>query len=224
MRNFSRARENLFNKGREFQYTKNDLIIRAGDVPSGIYYITSGWVQIFTICDDGEPNILFTLYSGDIFPLAWATTGVLLDVNFSALADTKVLRIPREQYVEALNGDPDIMADTIKLLSKYSYCFTEELDNLQYRTARQRVCYRLFVLASHFGQRTEKGIQINQAVSNEYIARSTNMTRETASREITSLARQHIIFMSGNRITIADTRKLRQALHDDKSYSLLNSL
>lgn len=219
--NFNHARRELFNNGRSFEYGKNDLIIRAGDVPSGIYYIESGWVQIFTICDDGESNILFTLYEGDIFPLIWATTGILRDNNFAALSDTKILRISREEYVRALNDSHEIMADALNLLSKYSYSFTEELDNLQYRTARQRVCYRLFVLATHFGKPVEKGIRINQAVSNEYIARSTNMTRETASREITNLARQRIIHIAANRITINDIQKLRQAFHSDNDLSEL---
>lgn len=221
---FKQARRDLFIASREFQYSKNDFIIRSGDVPSGVYYIQSGWVQIFTICDDGEPNILFTLYPGDIFPLEWATTGYLRDLNFSALSDTKVLRITRNSYVEALNTNPIIMNDALNLLSEYSYCFTEELDNLRYRTAKQRVCYRLFVLASHFGERVEKGICINQPVSNEYIARSTNMTRETASREISSLTRQSLIKVSGNLITIADISKLRKLLHSDNSYYQLDGL
>jgi CRP-like cAMP-binding protein len=211
----SHVRKGLFNNGREFHYERNDLIIRSGDTPSGVYYIESGWVQAFTICDDGEINIVFTLYPGDIFPLAWAATGVLHDINFSALSETTVLRITRDDYAQALSTSQTVVDDTLNLLSKYSYCFTEELENLQYRTAKQRVCYRLYVLASHFGKRTDKGIVIDQAVSNEYIARSTNMTRETASREMTNLARQQIVNLSGNHIVIANAGKLRQALPSD---------
>ena len=61
----------LFGNGRQFLYDRSDTILRAGDTPSGVYLITDGWVKVYSICHDGEPNIIISLGPGDIFPLYW---------------------------------------------------------------------------------------------------------------------------------------------------------
>lgn len=183
----------LFEDSRYFLYERGDTIIRAGDIPSGVYLITDGWVKVYSLCEDGEMNIIMNLASGDIFPLDWTVTGRLHDVTFAALDATTVQRIPKEKFVRALKSSVEISSAASFKLASYLLRLSHELEHLPYRSARERVAFRLVSLAEHFGDRDGEAVIIRTRVSNEYVARSTNMTRETASREMSRLARKGLI-------------------------------
>lgn len=183
----------LFEDSRYFLYERGDTIIRAGDIPSGVYLITDGWIKLYSLCEDGEVNIIMNMTKGDIFPLDWTITGQLHDVTFAALESTAVRRIPTEKFVRAFRSDIDIATAASFKLASYLLRLSHELEHLSYRSARERVAFRLVCLADYFGRPEGDQIVIRARVSNEYVARSTNMTRETASREMSRLARKGLV-------------------------------
>lgn len=196
--------------GLRVAYERGDTVIRAGDIPSGVYMITDGWIKAYTLCGNGETNIVMGLVAGDIFPLEWAVSGDLRDVSFTALDASKVLRIPRERFARSLRSDPRISEAVLLRLAGHAHRLSDELVNMAYHSARERVASRMLALAGDFG-RTEAGskrIILDMRVPNEYIARSSNMTRETASREISRLARKKIIRHHDGRLIIDDPAAL----------------
>ncbi len=198
----------LFNRGRELAYQKDDIIIRPGDTPSGVYYIVSGWVKVYTLCRDGEPNIIMSLGAGEAFPMAWAVSGIQRDIGFAALDSTKVRRISQQDFTQALKFDSSITNDVLRVLAGYFFALASEVDNLQYRSAREKVVFRLVFLANNFGRKDGSRIIIATRVTNDYIARSTNMTRETASRELSRLSRKQLIRSMSGQIIIPDLGRL----------------
>ncbi len=201
-----------FEQSRRLLYQRDDIIVRAGDMPSGVYYIVSGSVKVYSLCKDGEPNILMTLNPGEIFPVAWAVSGITRDVGFAALDTTELRRVPREQFIGAIQADAAIMQATLQVLAGHFFALTSEIDNLQYRSAREKVVFRLLFLASRFGRCQGNSATIAMRVTNDYIARSTNMTRETASRELSRLNRKQLIRTTNGQITIPDLLRLRNEI------------
>lgn len=200
----------LFKDGKQLLYNRGDTILRAGDTPSGIYLINSGWVKVYSLCHDGEPNILMSLGAGEIFPLVWALTEGMRDVSFAALDTTSVVRVPKETFVKRASEDSEIAHMISHNLARYLLQLEDELDNLHYHSARERVAYRLLRLADRFGQRQANKAVLSVRVPNEYIARSSNMTRETASREISWLARKGLIRNVKGYLVIMDIDRLRE--------------
>jgi CRP/FNR family transcriptional regulator len=199
----------LFEDNRKFLYNRGDTILRAGDTPSGVYLITSGWVKAYSLCSDGEPNIITSFGSGDIFPLSWALTESMRDVTFGALETTVVLRTPKEVFTRGIATDNEISRSVSHMLATHFLRLENELDNLHYRSARERVAFRLISLAENFGQHKANKVIFNIRVPNEYIARSSNMTRETASREMSRLARKGIIRNVRGYVAITDMEALK---------------
>jgi CRP-like cAMP-binding protein len=202
----------LFEAGRQAVYQKDDAIIRPGSIPFGVYYIVSGGVKVYSLCLNGEPNIFLTLYAGEIFPIAWAVSGVSRDIGFEALDQTVTRRLSRSDFVQAVAADSALMSETAQALARQFLLLTGEMDNLQYRSAREKVVYRLIFLASHFGQRNGAATAITVRITNDYMARSTNMTRETASRELSRLNRKQLIHLEGGKIVIPDLLRLRNEI------------
>jgi CRP-like cAMP-binding protein len=202
----------VFETGRYVTYKKDDVIIRPGDMPSGVYYIVAGGVKAYSFCISGEPNILMTLCAGEIFPIAWAVSGITRDIGFDALDQTTAWRISRTSFLQATLSDSALMNEAVQALARHFFILTGEMDNLQYRSAREKVVYRLIFLASHFGQHQQGVTTITVRITNDYIARSTNMTRETASRELSRLQRKQLICIERSRIVIPDLLSLRNEI------------
>ncbi len=207
--NYKTILTELFKSGRPFLYGRGDTIIRAGDTPSGVYLITEGWVQVYSLCDDGEANIISSLARADIFPLEWAISGTVHDVSFAALETTRVLRVSRDSFSQLVNTNPQIAEAMSRTLADYYCRLSHELENLPYRSARERVAFRLVSLADRFGNARGDEVVIGQHVPNEYIARSSNMTRETASREISRLHHKGLIQHKSGYIIIKDLSALK---------------
>ncbi|MGC1177370.1 MAG: Crp/Fnr family transcriptional regulator, partial [Candidatus Saccharimonadales bacterium] len=202
----------LFQKGRSLLYERNEIVIRAGDTPSGIYYVVSGWIKVYSLSKTGEANIIMTLLPGEVFPVAWAVTGVLHEITFAALDATELRRISHEQFTHVLRSRPRVAHVILRTLGQHFFALASELDNLQYRSARERIVFRVIFLAGCFGRREEQQVTIPKRVPVEYIARSTNLTRETASRELRRLHHKKIISLEKGRITIPDITRLRNEI------------
>jgi CRP/FNR family cyclic AMP-dependent transcriptional regulator len=201
-----------FEQSRRLLYQREDIIVRAGDTPSGVYYIVSGSVKAYSLFKDGEPNIIMTLNPGEIFPVAWAVSGITRDVGFAALDVTELRRLARDEFLETLQSDVTVMQAAMQVLAGHFFALTSEIDNLQYRSAREKVVFRLLFLAANFGHCEGDSTTILIRVTNDYIARSTNMTRETASRELSRLNRKQLIRTVNGRITIPNLLRLRNEI------------
>ncbi len=202
----------IFKNGRQLTYKHGDVILRAEDTPSGVYYITSGWVKVYENSLKGEEKILMTLMTGDIFPCAWAVSDIPHNVNFAALDSTRLLRIPVSKFRNAIMSQPDYAGELLKLFAHQFYVLSDEVVNLQYNTARERVILRILSLAENFGTPKNGQVLIKKRVPNEYIARSTSMSRETTSREMSRLVRERLIRHTDKEITIPDISRLKYAL------------
>lgn len=203
---------NIFKNSRQLTYKHNEVILRAEDTPSGVYYITSGWVKVYENSLKGEEKILMTLMAGDIFPCAWAVSDIPHNVNFAALDNTRLFRMPVSKFRNTIMSQPDYTGELLKLFAHQFYVLSDEVANLQYNTARERVILRILSLAENFGTSENGQILIKRRVPNEYIARSTSMSRETTSREMSRLVRERLIRHTDKEITILDISRLKQAL------------
>jgi CRP-like cAMP-binding protein len=199
----------LFEESRYLLYERGDTIIRFGDTPSGLYLITTGWVKVYSLCEDGEINIIMNLGAGDIFPLDWTVTGLLHEVTYAALEATTVQRMHKEKFVRALRNNPSVSGALSYKLVSYLLRLSYELENLPYRSARERVAFRLVSLADYFGSKDGNQVLVRAHVSSEYVARSSNMTRETASREMSRLTKKGLIKNSNGYLLIKDLAALK---------------
>jgi CRP-like cAMP-binding protein len=203
---------------RQMSYDRGDVIIRAGDMPSGVYLIIAGWIKVYNLCEDGEQNIIMSLATDDIFPLEWAVSGNLHDVSFMALEPTTVLRISQDLFRQNLLTSPPIAQAALQKLALYFFQLSNQLEHLPYRSARERVAFRLVSLAADFGKLRAEHVTLMRHIPNDYIARSTNMTRETASREISWLTKRGFIERRNDYIIIKNLPALKKEV--GKSFGL----
>lgn len=203
----------LFRQGTHLTYSKGEFIIRPGETPSGIFYITSGLVKAYDITKYGEENLLIIRKEHEIFPLIWAITGQERHVIYEALVPTDIWRLDREQYLAYIETHNEVLAPLLDMAVEMYRIHSERIINLEYRSVRERLVSFLVTMSHRFGVSREDGsISLEVPLKQQDIASSINASRETTSRELTGLERKGIIDTSQQTILIKDIETLKSFL------------
>jgi CRP/FNR family transcriptional regulator len=202
----------FFKTGTSLTYKKGEAIIRPGDEPRGIYYITSGYVKAYAITKYGEENTLIVRQHDDIFPLIWAFTGEHRDITYQAMADTTLLRVARSEFLDFLKTNEHVVAAILDRSIDAYRLHSERVMTLEYRTVRERLASFLLTHVERFGSKGEKGKALSAPIRRHDIASSINASRESTSRELSALAKHGYIDLTTPYIEIIDEQKLRELL------------
>lgn len=203
---------NLFKGGSHLTYKKGEYIIRPGEAPSAVFYIEAGLVKAYNISKYGEENLLIIRKDHEIFPLIWAITGQEREIIYQAMAPTIVWRISPQTYLSFLHNHPAALPPLLDMVTEMYRIHSERLLNLEYRTVRERLISFLLTMSNRFGKETDEGVVIEVPLRHQDIASSINASRETASREISSLERKELIDNKNSFIVLKDVEKLQEYL------------
>ena len=203
---------NLFHTGTELSYKKGEFVIRPGETPSGVFYISEGLVKAYDITKYGEENMLIIRKEHEIFPLIWAITGQERNVMYETLAPTRVFRITRDCLLEYLHSHSDATPPMLDMAIEMYRIHSERIINLEYRTVRERLVSFLLTMSGRFGKQNANGLIIDVPLRQQDIASSINASRETTSRELTALERKQLLKFEQPHITLLDEAGLRAML------------
>lgn len=205
--------DSFFRAHTRIQYKKGEVIIRPEDEPSGVFLIEWGFVKAYTITKYGEENLLLVRGNSSVFPLIWAFTGDHREVTYEAMEPTSVWRVSRQDYLDFLDRNPDIMPIILDMAIEAYRLHSERVMTLSYRTARERIVSFLLTNVKRFGILNKDGSQtIHAPYRQSDIAGSVNATRETTSREINSLKKRKLISVKEHKIIVHNVNALRALL------------
>jgi CRP/FNR family cyclic AMP-dependent transcriptional regulator len=199
----------LFNKGQPLVFGKGEHIIAQESKPDGVYYISTGYVKIYSISSNGDEYVHVIYGPGEIFPLVWAYLGIHPEaLYYEALSDCTVWRMSREWLLHFMATRPHIAYALSMQLAQQFRILADRIDNLEYKKASERVAYRVLFLASRFGTKDGSSIIIDPPITHEIFANTVNLARESVSRELERLEQDGVIQRQGRRLLIVDVHRL----------------
>jgi CRP-like cAMP-binding protein len=202
----------LFHQGNRLTYQKGEYIIRAGEVPSSVFYVEEGLVKAFNISKYGEENLLIIRRSHEIFPLIWALTGQEREIIYQALDTVVLWRISRADFLDYMANPANPLSPLLDMVTEMYRIHSERILNLEYRTVRERLVSFLLTMSNRFGKETPEGLLIDVPLRHQDIASSINASRETTSRELSILDRKGLISNSQLYFMIKDRDALKALL------------
>lgn len=202
-----------FSDGFPMSFSKDEVIIQGHEAPEGVYLIKEGFVKAYSISRDGHTNLLLIHKVGEFVPLPWALDGAhTTGMFYEAMTDVEVLRTGKDNLRATLGKNSwlsrEILNQTVNIISIY----TQRIQTLEYRTARERVIAELIYLAERFGEKHGGEVLINAPITHQDIADSINMTRETASRTLELLFEEGLLGQKEHLFTIKNIVKLQAVL------------
>jgi MFS family permease len=92
------------------------VIIRQGDQPDDLFVVVDGDVEV-SVADDGSPRIVARLGSGDYFGEIGLLEKRPRTATVTAMGDTRLFRIPGEDFLRIVNEGPRISTTLLAAIS-----------------------------------------------------------------------------------------------------------
>ncbi|MES2377859.1 MAG: response regulator [Bacteroidota bacterium] len=185
------------------QFKKNQVIYYEGDKGNGLYLLINGSVKTIKLAEDGR-ELMTGIFGPDSYLGINAT---LANEDYTdtatALEDSLLCLIPKDQLEQLLNMYPVVAREFIKLLSNDIREKEEQLLQLAYHSVRKRMAEAMVRLSR---QHATEGEAFK--ISREDLAAMAGMATETVSRTLSDFKDEGLIDKKGSAITILDINRL----------------
>jgi len=179
-------------------YKKESLIVQEGDPCSSIGFVLSGVLAIQQFTPTGEVLTIKMFDTNDAFGTAlYSSKAPQYPFTLMTMKDSKVLYMPFEQVRKLLKNSPLFNDNFIDFLSSRVLNFKEKIQMLQYKDVRSRLMLYLSKEYKNSGLTTFK-LQHSRSL----IADIIGVARPSVSRELTNMANDYLIQVSGQKITL----------------------
>ena len=190
-----------------YSYNKKQDIYTIGQRPRAVYYVVSGKVKISRMNNDGK-ELITNIHSKEEY---FGYTSILEDANYKdeaqALEETKLMLIPREDFLQLVTNNIQIAQTFIKIITQNIVEKEEDLLNLAYNSLRKKVAYGLIQLLEKY--KSEEGGQSVVSLSRENMAQSIGIATESLIRTLGDFKDENLIEVQTGKVIIVDEKKLR---------------
>lgn len=202
--------DTFFKKFKHQIYKKGEILIRADDNPSGIFYLKEGHVKEYAISQKGDELIVNIFKPVSFFPMSWAVNGTANEYYFEAMTAVEVWRAPKDAAVEFIKTNPDVIYDLLRRVYMGTDGMLLKLTYLMAGNAYARIVAEIIIQAKRFGKTSGESVEIK--ISEKDLGAQTGMTRETVSREIKVLRDRGLINYSKGKLIILNLGKFKNEL------------
>ncbi|MEB0260578.1 MULTISPECIES: response regulator [unclassified Mucilaginibacter] len=180
------------------QFKKNQVIYYDGDKGNGLYIILSGKIKTMKLAEDGRELMTGIHAVDDYLGINAMLANEPYADTATAMEDSQLCLIPKEQLDEMINQYPDVARAFINILANDVRDKEEQLLHLAYNSVRKRMAEALLRL--HKQNDAPQGFKI----SREDLAAMTGMATETVSRTLTDFKDEGLIEKKGSLVTVLD--------------------
>ena len=190
-----------------YSYNKKHILYKEGQRPRVVYHVIGGKVKVSKTNQDGKEYITSIFGPGEFF----GYTAILEDTNYKeeaeVLEETKLMSIPREDFMQLLSNDMQIAQSFIKIITQNIVEKEESMLNLAYNSLRRKVAYGLVQLYDKYKLNEQPKPVLN--LSRENMAQSIGIATESLIRTLGDFKDEKLIDIQTGKVIILDEKKLR---------------
>jgi CRP/FNR family transcriptional regulator, anaerobic regulatory protein len=180
----------------------NQTIFAEDEGADALFNVTAGTVKLYKLLPDGRRQITGFLVTGDFLGLAMNESYAY---SAETVTPTSLCRFPRRKMEALLDEFPKMQRRLFSMASNELAAAQDQMLLLGRKTAREKICSFLLMLAQRQSRRGHKDNPVYVPMSRADIADYLGLTTETVSRTFTQLKTSGAISLQeGNRIQIAD--------------------
>lgn len=173
-------------------YPKGALLFVEGQAPRGIIVLCSGKVRLSSSTSDGKSFIVGTAESGDILGLNATVSGKPHQLSAESIELCKVYWVSREDFVRFLKQYPDACLRVAQWFSD-NYRITRRQAIMRAHSVSERLAQLLLEYQARTGKPFAREARIDLTLSQEEIAHTIGVARETVSRALSELKKRGIL-------------------------------
>ena len=166
----------------------------------------SSWVKVAKLAPDGKEQILHILGSQEPFGEVPVFAGERFPANAEAMEDSKVLFLPREEFIHLIKEEPSVAMHMLALLSRRLRQFSSLIENLSLKGVPARLASYLLYMSQH--QQDTALLELD--VPKTLLANFLGTIPETLSRILAKMTQESLIEVEGRRIRLLNRRALEE--------------
>lgn len=194
------------------RFPRGAFIVGQDESGSSMYLLSSGRVKVSLASPEGKELVLNYLEAPTHFGEMALVDAQRRSADVIAVTDVELFAIDAKDLSAAIQLQPKLALSIIATLSRRLRHTNARLEDMAFHDATHRVM-RVVLNVATAGFET-RGTPIIQGMTHYDIATLAGTSRETASRVISSLARQNIVTTTGRRILV-DLVRLSEELERD---------
>lgn len=211
----------LMKTGRLKKAIKGEVLQNSDEAPV-LNLIVTGYVKRYRIGSDGSLGVQAIFGPGYFYPLT-PVFKILFDLDiyegpetyyYEAVTDATIWTLDEARFSEGVKKDPTLYRDLLYEAGKRLESNIWRLENLSLQNSYQRVAHYLAYLARSTGVKKGSGLVITLPVTQQDIAESLSVTRETVSLAIRKLRKDGLITQKGKNITLSNIDALEEKAYD----------
>jgi CRP-like cAMP-binding protein len=187
---------------REVSLEPNAILFDQGDESDGLYVVESGILRIYLTADDGREATINLLEDGEIIGEIALLDGLPRSAGVAALTAAKLIFIPREPFMELLDGSTRLARRMILMLCERLRGANAQVDQAIFHDLRHRLIVLLRQLAVIHG-RVEQDVSIvDLDLTQGALAQMLGASREAVNKQLRALAKEGRLRMAGSNIEL----------------------
>lgn len=196
-------------------YSRDATLFRRGEPCRGLFVVVQGLVQVYRASGDGREQTLHSQGPGDPLGEVPLFDGGPYPASARAVAESRVLFLPLDEFQWLYRHHPDIADTTIRELGRRLRRMVGLVEKISLRDVPARVALTLLEQAERSGE-LHDGISFELRLTHEQLAAELATTRESVSRAMSRLQQDGIIVRTGRRLTIPDLANLTRLTTSDR--------
>jgi CRP-like cAMP-binding protein len=171
------------------------------------FFVVQGSVKVTRLSKDGREVILAMLNEGEFFGEMALLDGESRSANVIALEETDVLTLNREDFLVVLHDYPQIAIQLLKEMADRLRKSDRQIASLSLSDAEKRIALCIIRFADEQGIIKRGQVSIPKMPIQQDIANMAGTSRETVSRAINLLEKEHFIKRQGRELLILDYKQ-----------------
>jgi len=195
-------------------YERGDFLWHAGDPADALTVIVRGRVKIVRHAEAGD--VILELF-GEGEPVGAIAVYNYIPYPASAvcLEPVTLLVLPRRDYFELLDRQPEFARGVIRELTKLVIALTRKVEEMRGQPVDTRIAQLFLTLAERMGKETREGIEISLSLSRQEVADLVGTTVESAIRVMSRWGREGVLITGEGRFVIPSRDKLKAVTEQD---------
>jgi CRP/FNR family cyclic AMP-dependent transcriptional regulator len=202
--------EKIAKLGTRKKFSKGNIILMEDEIGSALFIIIDGKVKVSRLDETGREAVLSILGSGEVFGEMSLLDGMKRSATCSALTDTEVLIIYRDDFLNLLQKYPQIAISLLKEMAQRLRKADLQIKSLSLKDAEGRVGCVLILLADDLGKMYKGQVVVEEIPTQQDLANMAGTSRETVSRVMTKFEKQGLIKVEGRKLIILEYEKMKQ--------------
>ncbi len=190
-------------------YKKDSIILMEDEVGGALFIIVKGKVKVTRTSNDGREVILNILTDSDIFGEMALLDGQTRSATVTAMEDSEIFIIQRNQFLEFLKEHPEISIALMQELSKRLRTADMQIKSLSLKDAEGKVATVILQLANDIGKIKQGIVEIDKLPLQQDLANMAGTSRETISRTLHSFAKKGLIELEGSKLRIFNYERFK---------------